>query len=426
MRNIKIITLVLDISERLKPLLVKLFSISFLRSIKKRLVDSSMTTLESSKAPLPFSRDAYPDGINLIGYVKAEIGLGESCRLIAGVLENTDLDFTVYNYEIVGALRYNDTTWKCKITNTVPYNINLIHIQPYELSLAYIRMDKKIWDKRYNIAFWLWELEQFPESWKKALILADEIWTPSEFVSASIRSVTDKPVHTIQYGIDTPPCGEYTRDSFTLPDDKFLVLCMYDCNSFIERKNPIATIRAYKQAFSPHEQDVGIVIKLNNPQKADIQAIEAELSEYSNVYLIAEVLEKTQVNALIACADIYISLHRSEGFGLIPAEAMLLGTPVIATNWSANTEFMTKDTACLVDFAFITIEKDQGPYKAGNRWADPDIGQAAGYLRKLYEDEKFRRLIADNAREYIKEKLSPERAVALMKQRIIEIYNTAT
>lgn len=426
MKYFKLAKIILNITDKFKPFLIKLLPVTFLRRIKKGMVNSSMDIFSKTEEFLPFSRSAYPDGINLIGFIRGEIGLGHSCRLVAAELETAGIDFAIYNYEQAATMRYNDHSWDRKITNATPYNINIVHINPQELPLAFLHIDRKTWDKRYNIAFWLWELENFPAEWKNALKLVDEVWTPSEFSSESIRKATDKPVRTIPYALATPDCGGLSREHFHLPDDKFLFLCMYDCNSTIERKNPLGTISAYRLAFSPDDQDVGLVIKINNPQKDDIRIIQKELTGYGGIYIISDVLEKTQVNALIACADVYISLHRSEGFGLVPAEAMFLGTPVIATNWSSNTEFMNNDVACMVDYRFVTIEKDAGPYLAGNRWADPDIRQAAGFMRTLFEGREYGQDLARKARTFIEDKLSPERAAALIRNRISNIYKNIT
>jgi glycosyltransferase involved in cell wall biosynthesis len=417
----KIISLLVRITDRCKPFLVRALPIALLRRTKKAMIASTMEDLDRS-AILPFNRFAFPDGINLIGFIRGEIGLGQSCRLVASGLEATGLPFTIYNYEQTSAMRFSDHSWDEKITNTVPYNINLIHINPYELPLAYLQLGNAFWDSHYTIAFWLWELEEFPEEWMNSIKLVDEIWTPSEFASASIRKVTDKPVRTIPYPLSASTDAACMREIFGLPEDKFLFLCMYDCNSTMERKNPMGALNAYKQAFSPAVQDVGLVIKVNNPQQKDLQLLRKEFEGYSNIFILADILDKPQVNSLISCVDAYISLHRAEGFGLVPAEAMLLGTPVIATNWSANTEFMNPDVACMVDFSFVTIEDDVGPYKKGNRWADPDIEQASTYMRRLYQEPEYGRELAEKSQAYIQEKLGLEQAAALIKNRIDEIY----
>lgn len=420
MKNLTL--LLLTITEKIKPLLVKFLPISLLRRVKKSLVNYYMNKLSRETKRAFFPRSANADGINLIGYIQGEIGLGQSCRLLAKSIEHAKIDYTIYNYDQVSAMRFNDKSLSHKISNTTPYNINLIHIAPYEIPLAYYRLGRSLWDNRYNIAYWLWELENFPPEWENALTLADEIWTPSEFASASIRKITKKPVCTIPYAFSELAPQKYSRKHFDIPDDKFLFLVMYDCNSTMERKNPIGAINAFKQAFDTKDTNVGIVIKVNNPQSKDIEIIKKELANYPCVYILADVLDKEEVNSLIACVDVYVSLHRAEGFGLVPVEAMLLGTPVISTAWSSVTEFMNNDVACMVDYEFTEIIKDCGPYKSGNRWADPNIMQAAKYMQQLYTNKDLRITLANKAKTHILEHFSPNKIAALIQNRMSEIY----
>lgn len=407
----------LKLSDKLKPFLIRILPIAFLRKVKQLIIDSSYKRIDRLQIE-SFDKEKYVEGINLIGNIRAEIGLGQSCRLLANELEASNIDFIILNYVQVSALHMNDHTWDYKLATEAKYNINIIHINPYELGLAYLQLDKCTWDFRYNIAFWLWELEEFPDEWTSCLPYLDEIWTPSEFASNSIRKKTNKPVITIPYYVTAPTEEKCKRKYFNLPEEKFLYLIMYDSGSTIERKNPLSAIEAYKMAFPVENENVGLVIKINNVQKNDINIIIDKIKEYKNVYIITDILRKSQVNSLIKCADVLISLHRAEGFGLVLAEAMLLGTPTIATNWSSNTEFMTEENSCLVDYRLVPIEKDCGIYKAGYRWAEPDLKDATKFILKLFEHEEYYITIKQAAQEHISATLGMEQAFTKINERV--------
>lgn len=411
---------ILHITSALKPILLKVFPIELLRKMKGKMISNSFGKLEELNI-LPYEANRYEEGVNLIGNIKAETGLGQSCRLVASALQETTVPINVYQYTQLGTQKTGDTSWDAKIRDTLPYDVNLIHINPHELGITYLQMDKSVWDYRYNIAYWLWELEEFPDEWTPCFHCLDEIWAPSEFICNAIRKKTALPVRCMPYHVEAVIHKESKREDFHLPGDKFLFLMMYDHSSVMERKNPLGVLNAFKQAFARDNDKVGLVIKINNPTKEDEQRIGGILDGYTNVYLIKETLDRDAVNSLTKCVDVVVSLHRAEGFGLVLAEAMLLGTPTIATNWSSNTEFMNEDVACMVDAKLITIEKDMPPFKAGNRWADPDISQAAEYMVKLFEDKAFYQDIAVNAKKHAEEALGMERASGLMEQRLREI-----
>lgn len=254
--------------------------------------------------------------------------------------------------------------------------------------------------------------------------MLDEIWTPSEFISKNLRKVTDLPVYTVPYHVEAPSDDTLDRSHFGLPEDKFLFLVMYDSNSTMARKNPVGAIRAFRKAFK-NNPDTGIVVKVNNAKPEEMAKIAKLLKDCPNVYFITETLTKTEVNTLISLVDVFVSLHRAEGFGLVMAEAMLLGTPCVVTNWSSNTEFMNNEVACMVDGGFTTLKKDTPPYKKGARWADPDITQAARYMRRLYKDPAYYNEICEKAGVYIREKLSMEQATDLIRKRVKEIYEAS-
>lgn len=413
---------IIELSEKLRPVLIKIVPMSLLRNAKDWIQERSLRKAMKLCQREPYNPMEYPMGINLIGSIKAEIGLGQSCRLLANELEHTNIKYTIKNFVMSGELRSEDCSWDSKIQEDTPYGINLFHIEPLDLVMAYTTvLEPEIWNRRYNIAFWLWELEEFPKSWEKALILVDEIWTPSEFASASIRKVTNKPVYTIPYCVTAPTEEQYNREYFGLPEDKFLFLAMYDTNSTMERKNPLGAIKAFQQAFSPEDSRVGLVLKMNNPRQEDLEAVQASLGEYQNIYYITEIMDKVVVNSLIKSVDVFVSLHRAEGFGLVMAEAMLNGTPCIATNWSSNTEFMNHDVACMVDYTFTTLKKNTPPYRKGVRWADADVDMAAEYMKRLVEDKEYYNQLKEDGKEYIETKLGMEQAIKMIEERIQEI-----
>lgn len=409
---------IINLSEKLRPVLVKILPMGLLRYVKDWLQERSLERALNTSRRIPYEKGAYPAGINLIGCIRAEIGLGQSCRLLANELEHTGIPYVIKDFQLDGELRAEDHSWDEKVQESTPYDVNIFHVEPLDLVMAYnSNLDKDIWNKRYNIAFWLWELEEFPKSWEKALVLVDEIWTPSEFASASVRKVTDKPVHTIPYCVEAPTNQQYNRAYFGLPEDKFLFLVMYDTNSTIERKNPLGAIHAFQKAFSPDDTSVGLVLKMNNPKEEDLDAIKKSLGEYNNIYYITEIMDKVIVNSLIQYVDVFVSLHRAEGFGLVMAEAMLNGTPCIATNWSSNTEFMNDDVACMVDYSFTTLKKNAPPYKKGTRWADANIDTAADYMKRLAKDNDFYQHIKENGKRYVEQKLGMEQAVDMIRKR---------
>lgn len=364
---------------------------------------------------IPYKKGEYKEGINLIGAIKAEMGLGQSCRLIANMIKETHYGFSVYNYDFAGQVKEDDSSFDEYISEELPYEINIFHVNPCELGNLFMgRQD--LWNGKYNIAFWLWELEEFPKEWRCYCQLFDEIWTPSEFAGRAIRKVTDIPIKILPYYVPVPYNEQYGRKEFSLPEDKFLFLVMYDINSTEGRKNPQGAIKAYKEAFDVQNKDVGLVIKINNGSESEIQKLKKQLAGYENVYYMKETIDKGCVNSLIRCCDVFVSLHRAEGFGLVMAEAMLLGTPVVATDWSSNTEFMSADAACMVGCQMIKNPRTEGLYRKGCIWAEPDCGQAAEYMKRLWLDKDFYLKKKEGGKQYVNDVLNKNKLVARLKE----------
>ena len=406
-------------AKKISPKLGIIVPAGLKKRIKDRIIKKSILRY-INKDKISYKKGIYKGGVNLIGGIKAEMGLGQSCRLIAYMLKEAKFSLSIYNYDFAGAVSERDSSFDEYIMDDLPHEINIFHVNPYELGELFMKR-RDAWNGRYNIAFWLWELEEFPKEWKVYCQLFDEIWTPSEFASRAMAKVTDVPIRVLPYAILAQYDKNIRRKDFFLPEDKFLFLVMYDANSTEGRKNPQGAIKAYKKAFASQNQDVGLVIKVNNANDSQLKALKLQLEEYRNIYYMTETLDKRTVNSLIKCVDVYVSLHRAEGFGLVMAEAMLLETPVIATNWSANIEFMDEDSACMVDYKLVENPKTEGLYKKDCIWAEPNYNQASAYMKRLWEDKEYYLSKKGNGKAYIENKLNEERLVNLLKKYIDNI-----
>ncbi len=391
------------------------------RRFGKELYLNSITRKLVHREILPYEPTAYPWGVNLIGPVNSPTGLGQSFRLLANMIEQTKIPYRVYDYDPDGKPEGQQAFQPQEFGESLYYSVNIWHVNPSYFAQTFALLGQKCFDRRYNIAYWLWELEEFPEEWIPCIYLLNEIWTPSGFISRGIRKITEKPVRTVPYYVTEPVCEkDCDRKFFGLPENRFLFLMMYDARSIRERKNPEGAIQAFQHAFHEDDLNVGLVIKVNYADQKERAWLKDQIGAYQNIDIYDRNLEKKQVNSLIACVDAFVSLHRAEGFGLVIAEAMLKHVPVIATDWSANTEFMDSESSCMVGCKLTKLEKNIFPYKKGNRWAEPDLEEAAGYMRRLASDKAYYNDKAQRGYLRVQEKLGKEAAAMTMKRYLEE------
>ena len=273
----------------------------------------------------------------------------------------------------------------------------------------------------YRIAYWNWELEKVPDEWVEVAGLVDEIWSPTRFVADAMRARMPCPVYHILPGVEVGPLEKVARSSLDIPEDHFVFLFMFDLHSQVHRKNPDAVFRAFQREFRENEKAT-LLIKTTGGDihSADLEHVRKTIRG-PNVILLDKLMTRAQAYGLIAMADCFVSLHRSEGFGLGLAEAMLMAKPVIATGYSGNLDFMNRNNSLLVDYELVEIKEDRPIYTRGNFWAEPSIEQAAAYMRGVYEHRDEARARALRGQAETQSLLSLEAAGQRMRARLEKI-----
>ena len=204
---------------------------------------------------------------------------------------------------------------------------------------------------------------------------------------------------------------------------------MFDFDSHVARKNPEAVIKAFEYAFpKSYQNSVSLVIKSINGDRhpKEHKTLKKLIDGDPRIIHIQKVLPHYENAALIHCCDCYVSLHRSEGFGLTIAEAMLLGKPVITTGYSGNMDFTTIETSLLVDYELIPVQQGDYPYSKDEMWAEPDIEQAGDYMKKLISDKDFSCSFAKKGQELIRTSFSIKSLSEIYKNRLDAISQEKT
>ena len=355
-------------------------------------------------------------GVNIAGYVNSEFGLGEGVRGTIRAIEATGIPFVINNCTF-NPHRKLDSSYQ-DFTEDNPYPINIVQVNVDLINTFINSVNQHYFKDRYNIGFWAWELQTFPQEWKQAFNVFNEIWTYSSYCVESIAMASPVPVIKVMPSIFLPT-PSIPREVLGLPSGKFIFLFMFDFCSAFERKNPAATIKAFKQAFGLND-DVLLVIKCSNAEQFPNQReqLKALVSGEPSIKLIDGYLLRDEINALIYNCDCYVSLHRSEGFGLTMAEAMFHGKPVIATAYSANTEYMNVGNSFLVKYDLVALSEDFGPYKKGNLWADPDSEHAASLMRHVFNNYEEALRVGKRASHEVRSLLNPQAVGSKIRSRL--------
>lgn len=368
-------------------------------------------------------RPAASAGANLIGYAHAELGMGEHVRMSAAALEGTGVPFGVVNFNVGVASRQQAVLEHGRLATGNPHVANLFHINADQMLLAFCTLGHEFFRGRYNIGYWAWELAHCPDAWAPVMRVVDEVWAPSRFIQSAFAAKADIPVVYMPLCVTLPRFPTLPRRSFGIRDNAFTFLYTFDFFSFLARKNPFAAIRAFHLAFPRGDEEVCLVLKVMNgdPAAPQWRKMLELIRDDPRIIVINRTMGRNEVLALFEASDCFLSLHRSEGFGRGPAEAMYLGKPVIVTNYSGNTDFTKADNACLVDYRLIPVQEGEYPLHDGQEWADADVDHAAWHMRRLVADRALAKSIGERGRDFVRTNFSPAAIGQRYAQRLREL-----
>jgi glycosyltransferase involved in cell wall biosynthesis len=370
---------------------------------RRRLVTAAVALLAPRIAPSP---PPARHGLVLAGEWSRASGLGEGARIVARALQQLDVPHWALDVSASLPGGHRDMPVPPPVDPPAGAPL-LVFVNPPLLPLALLRMPRRLLRNRRVIGDWSWELPMAPPDWQVGARFVHDVWVPSQFVAGAVESLLPGRVRVVPrpLAIVPPQPAPLDRAAFGLPDDAVVVLVSFNLASSIARKNPLGAIAAFRAAFGDRSDRLLLLKITNTGHFPDDFAAIAAAAAAPNIRLETRTLPTADAHALTACCDIVLALHRSEGFGLVPAEAMLLSRPVIATGWSGNMTFMDSDCAALVGYRLVPAADPRRVYTGGS-WAEPDQADAVAHLRRLADDPGARADLGARGRQAAQSRLS--------------------
>ena len=349
-------------------------------------------------------------GFNIIGFVTANLGLGVALRNTAAILEHIGFPFCVLDIDPGGNRTGHDFSLQshcAQIGKPLPYPVNIFFMNPPAVESLFQNLPGLVETKgRFNVNIAFWELPNLPPSWKPIMETMDLVLAPSKFIQTAMEAVlTNTPCLYYQQTLPSLPSALPDRERWGFASSRTIFLFSFDLSSGVQKKNPLAVLDAFRIAFPAGGAE--LVLKINNrgiSSDAGLVAdrIKAVALQVPGVRVFDETMAYSDVMSLYASADVFVSLHRSEGLGLSLMEFMALGKPVIATAWSGNMDFMDENNSCLVPYALVPLDSGTQYYAISQgvpqSWAEPDLAAAVQWMIRLAASPELRREIGMRAK----------------------------
>jgi GT2 family glycosyltransferase/glycosyltransferase involved in cell wall biosynthesis/Flp pilus assembly protein TadD len=353
-------------------------------------------------------------GINVIGHVSGNLGIGVTARSVVRTLIDRGCAVSVLDLDPGLQRGGHDETYRNSTVaswSQLPHAMNLFVLPPTTIAMLYEGSRDMFSGRRLNIAFSMWELPVLPEVCRAALETLDGIVAESEYIRHAFQlNLSGVPISYAPHPLYLPDGIVSDRSRYGLSHDSVVFVTSLESHSDVERKNTRAVIDAFHRSMG-EDPRAYLLVKVNNPMEdgqlhPSVTMLRAYAQGHTRIRFITEAFTYEEILRLYAAADVFVSLHRAEGLGLDMMEAMALGKPVIATGWSGNLSFMDHRCACLVGYRLIPANGTLAIYRhenlgAGAVWADPDIGDAAAWMRRLADDAMLRSEIGERARAHM-------------------------
>ncbi|MEW6640320.1 MAG: glycosyltransferase family 4 protein [Pseudomonadota bacterium] len=348
-------------------------------------------------APRPSAQAKPAPPFLVVGALRTASGLGESARLCyhalkASAMQTCGLDITA---ELMQPIDCPDFRFADGRDVEGPGTL-ILHVNAPLVPFALSRLGRRRIRDKYIIGYWAWELPNVPSDWRHGIPFVHEIWVPSAFTADAVRPMAGgRPVRVIPHPVAVQGASAALR--LPRPDRPFTVLLVFNMASSFARKNPLASIRAFRRAFGDDPSCRLIVKTVNGREFPDgIRSITDAIGAARNIAVVDRAMTADEIAALYDDSDAVISLHRSEGFGLTLAEAMLRRVPVVATDWSGNVDFLNVGNALPIPCRLVPAEDPQGTYHHPDMmWAEADVDAAADALRRLRRDPELARRLGE-------------------------------
>ena len=367
-------------------------------------------------------KDVHPErGVTLIGSFTGKDSISKVMRDLLFAIHDAGIPFQALN---TGGNEDPARTGVLQLM-TPPKDF-MVRKHPLVIEILNGVSPRKMVNGLANIVFWEFEdgfLPVYPAFSRKSHVIG-----MSDFVVGMLRHElpatvrVSKLLYPFRPNFGKIPSRRDVRSRFGIPQDAFAVFFNFDFASGFGRKNPDGAMRAFATAFKDDPKTFLVFKTMRScqfPRRVEyLERLAKELKIADRFLMIHSYVSSSDIYGLTNACDVYLSLHRGEGFGLGVAEAMSLGLPVVVSDYSATTEFCNSENSILVPCQVVRPRADQQDhltYTYVTKWAEPNIAFAADALRRLRRDSGLCARLGERAGTDISEHFSISRFKASLE-----------